>query len=266
MAKHLSLLTLGLLIALLINPSAAFSFPRSYAREHPAYCAEAWAQRTNARSLCASAAFCTQHRNDDRISRLECDPYVSKADRTLEIITLSHAWLKTAGDAAEADTLFPCHHPAYLTAPADRALPEDQGGMLPAKMKTAKLGICAAISVWTFPVTIVKVGIGADGTGIMEITWNRNGTGPRETHSVKLSLDDTTHLLIAVNRSDFWRLPHQGGHIGATDGEVATVEAAMAGRKNRVTDTIGDYDAVDLSFLVNALNEIIAKHWQHVPM
>jgi len=255
---------LAVLFGLCVAGSAASAFPRSYAREHPDYCAEAWAKNTLARSYCASAAFCAQHRNDDRISRLECDTYVSKADRTLETITLSHAWLKTARDAAEVDTLFPCHHDRLT--PTDRRLPEDQGGMLPAQMKTAKLGLCAAISVWTFPVTIVKAGIGADGTGVMEVTWNLNGTGPRETHSVKLSLDDTTRLLIAVNRSDFWRLPHKGGHLGATDGEIATVDAAIAGHKNHVSDAIGDSDAVDLSILVNVLNEIIAKHWQHVPM
>jgi hypothetical protein len=44
------------------------------------------------------------------------------------------------------------------------------------------------------------------------------------------------------------------------------VEAAIAGRRNRVTDTIGDSDAVDVSILVNALNEIIAKRWRDVPM
>ena len=257
---------LAVLFGLCAAGSAASAFPRSYAREHPAECAEAWAKKTNARGICFSAALCAAHRNDDPLARVICNPYDSKADRTLETVTLSHAWLKTAGDAAEVDTLFPCRHPGYLAAPAYRNLPEHKVGMLPAQMKTAKLGLCAAISVWTFPVTIVKAGIGADGTGVMEVTWNLNGTGPRETHSVKLSLDDTTRLLIAMNRSDFWRLPHLGGHPGVTDGEVATVEAAIAGRKNRVTDAIGDSDAVDVSFLVNALNEIIAKHWQHVPM
>jgi len=256
---------LAVLFGLCVAGSAASAVPRNYAREHPAECAEAWAKKTNARGICFSATLCAAHRNDDPLARIICDPYDSKADRTLETITLSHAWLKTAGDVAEVDTLFPCHHPAFM-ALADRGLPEDQGGMLPAQMKTAKLGICAAISLGPFPTTIVKVGIGPDGTGVMEVTWNRNGDGPRETHSAKLSLDETIHLLIAMNRSDFWRLPHLGGHPGATDGEVATVEAAIAGRTNRVTDAIGDSDAVDLSFLVNALNEIIAKHWQHVPM
>src|SRR5207253_1791396 len=113
---------------------------------------------------------CAQHRNDDRISRIECDPYVSKADPQLETVTLSHAWLKTARDVAEADTLFPCR-PVYQQA-ADRTVPEDRGGMLPAQMKTAKLALCAAIGVWTFPTTIVKAGINSDGTGMMEVTWN----------------------------------------------------------------------------------------------
>src|SRR4051812_33138092 len=111
-------------VALLIIPHAASAFPRSYAHEHPAYCAEAWAKKTNARSVCASAAFCAEHGKDDRFSRMACEAYVSKADRKLETVTLSHTWLKTARDAAEVDTLFACHHPAYLT-PTDRRLPED---------------------------------------------------------------------------------------------------------------------------------------------
>jgi len=256
---------LMVLFCLCMAGTAASAFPRSYAREHEAYCAEAWAQKTNARSLCASAAFCAQHRNDDRISRLECDPYVSKADSKLETVTLSHAWLKTARDAAETDTLFPCHHPAYL-ALADRGLPEDRGGLLPAQMKTARLALCAAISVWTFPTTIVKAGINSDGMGMMEVTWNRNGTGPRETHSVKLSLDDTTRLMIAVNRSDFWRLPYQGRHLGFTGGSGAVVELSVAGRKKQMADLIGDDEAADLSILVNQLSRMIKSRWRDVPV
>lgn len=244
-------------------PQPASALPSSYAREHPADCAEAWAKKTNARGICASAEFCAQHGNVDRFSRIACDPYISKADRKLETVTLSHAWLKTAGDIAEVDTLYPCHAP--YQSPADRGLPEDKGGMLPAQMKTAKLGLCAAIWVGWFPTSIVKAGIDANGTGMMEVTWNRNSNGPRETHSVKLSLAETTRLLIAINRSDFWRLAHGPSHYGVTDGEGAVVEAAIAGHRNRVTDMIGDSDAVDVSILVNALSEIIAKHWHDVP-
>jgi hypothetical protein len=132
-------------------------------------------------------------------------------------------------------------------------------------MKTAKLALCAAISVWTFTPTIVKVGIGAGGSGWMEVTWNRNGTGPREVHSVRLNPAEVTQILVALNRSDFWRLPHQPGHLGVADGEIATVEATAPGWTNSVEDAIGDSDAVDSSILVNALSEIIAKHWKDVP-
>jgi hypothetical protein len=125
--------------------------------------------------------------------------------------------------------------------------------------------LCASIAVWTFPTTIVKVGIGAGGTGWMEVTWNRNGTGARETHSARLSPAEITQILVALNRSDFWRLPHQPGHIGPTDSEVARVDAIVPGWRNHVTDSIGDADAVDSSVLVNALSEIIAKHWKDVP-
>src|SRR5690242_8452048 len=82
------------LLAMALLPRAAVALPRSYAQEHPAYCAEAWEKKdTIARSACASRAFCDAHRNDDRISRLLCDPYVSKADRKRASITISRAFL-----------------------------------------------------------------------------------------------------------------------------------------------------------------------------
>jgi hypothetical protein len=51
----------------------------------------------------------------------------------------------------------------------------------------------------------------------------------------------------------------------AIDREIATVEVAIAGRKNHVGDAIGDSDAADTSILVNALSEIVAKRWHDVP-
>jgi hypothetical protein len=46
-------LTMALALAL---PAAAFPF--SYAREHPAACAEAWEKKTMERSSCGSRDFC----------------------------------------------------------------------------------------------------------------------------------------------------------------------------------------------------------------
>ena len=68
-----------------------------------------------------------------------------------------------------------------------------------------------------------------------------------------------------MNRSDFWRLPPALSHSGAADGEYANVEVTVPGWRNHVGDAIGDGDAVDSSTLVNALSEIIARHWKNVP-
>ena len=239
-------------------PNAAFALPRSYAREHPAECAEAWAKKTDWRSTCASRAFCDAHRNDDRMSRIACDPYVSKADRSRASVTISRAFLDSARDLTGQETFFVCQPFLAMGSPPP-------GTMLPAKMKTARLAVCAAISVWTFPPTIVKVGIGPAGTGMLEVSWSRNGTGARVTDSLRLSPAEVTQILVALNRSDFWRLPHEPGHLGVADGEIATVEATLPGRSNHVMDAIGDGEAVDSSILVNALSEIIASHWKNVP-
>jgi hypothetical protein len=250
---------------IVVLPRAAHALPsKSYAHQHPAECATAWAQKTGERSLCGSRQFCTAHRNDDRISRLVCDPYVSKADRRLDSITISQAWLATARDLNALEMLVRCQ--PYII-PTDRgALRKTEtgfGDILPDRIKTARLGLCAAISLGPFPTSIVKIGIGAAGQGWMEVTWNRNGTGARETQGIRLNPAEIDHLLVAVNRSDFWRLPHQGGHLGVF--EMATVNVAVAGWTNHVTDAVGDPDAVDVSVLVNTLSEIIGKHWHDVP-
>jgi len=249
-------------------PRTACALPsKSYAQQHASECAAAWARKTDERSLCGSRQFCTAHGNDDRISRIVCDPYVSKADRRLDSITITQARLATARDLNALEMLARCQ-PDYIT-PTDRDAPRKPeigfGDILPGGMKAARLGLCAAIQLGPFPATIVKIGIGAAGAGWMEVTWNRNGTGARETRTVRLNPAEIDHLLVAVNRSDFWRLPHLGGHLGLADGEVAKVVVAVAGWTNHVTDAIGDTDAVDVSILVNTLSEIIHKHWHDVP-
>jgi hypothetical protein len=250
-----------------VSPRTAYALPsESYAHQHRAECATAWAEKTSERDLCGSRQFCTVHRNDDRISGFVCDPYVSKADRKLDSITITQAWLATARDLNALEMLARCQ--PYIL-PTDRGVLRKNetgfGDILPDRMKIGRLGLCAAISFGPFPTTIVKVGIGAAGQGWMEVTWNRNRTGARETHILRLNPAEIDHLLVAVTRSDFWRLPHRGGHLGAADGEMATVNVAVAGWTNHVTDAVGDPDAADVSILVNTLSEIIGKHWHDVP-
>ncbi|HKU54091.1 MAG TPA: hypothetical protein VJP60_01910 [Rhizomicrobium sp.] len=262
----LSIAAPALLLAAL---SSASALSTSYAREHPAACAEAWAKKDDSRSICGSRDFCATHRNDDRISRIVCDPYESKADRKLDSIILSGAWLDAARNlkdmepwsqcvASDVRDLHPCAMVAdLLDATGDR--------LLPAGMKNAKLALRAHIQVYTFPVTVVRLGIGAGRVGVMEVTWNRNANGPRETHSVRLNPSEIDRLLAAINRSDFWRLPYQGQHIGPTDGEWAAVELSVAGWRGHVQDIIGDADAADLSILVNELTRMIKRRWTDVP-
>lgn len=253
------------LFAAALTPRAAFALPWSYAHEHPAECADAWAKKTTWRSTCGSRAFCDAHRNDDRISRIVCDPYVSMANRKLPFVTINRAWLNAARDLTEQETFNPC---GPIFAPVVNGKTEyktDPGTTLPAQMKTARLALCAAIDIGMFPTTIVKVGIGPGGTGVMEVFWNRDDASPRQNRSVRLNAAEVTQLLVALNRSDFWRLPTLGGHNGVADGEVARVEVIVAGRRNIVLDAIGGADTVDVSILVNALSEIIAKHWKNVP-
>lgn len=244
----------------------------SYAREHPAACADAWAKKDAARSQCGSRAFCAAHGNDDRIAEMICDPYVSKADRKRDAVTLSGAWLDTARNLNDLEHWTSCvgndardRHPCAMLAQMRRGTGATSDDLLPAGMKTARLALRAHISLGPFPMAVVRLGIGAGRAGMMDVTWSRNGNGPRETHTARLTPGEVDRLLAAVNRSDFWRLPYQGGHIGPTDGEWAAVELSVAGRRHHVQDLIGDAEAADLSILVNELARMIKSRWTDVP-
>jgi len=260
---------LPLALALVLS-AAASAFPTSYAREHPAACAEAWAKQDGNRYACGSRDFCAAHKNDDRIGRMICDAYVSRADPKLDSITLSGALLDTARNLREEDTRSECQGVAsresrsceMVTWMRRTAGGGSGNGLLPGGMKTAKLALRADIQVYTFPVTVVRLGIGPGRVGVMEVTWSRNGHGPRETHRARLTQGEIDRLLAAVNRSDFWRLPHQASHLGSTGGEAATVDLSVAGWKEHVNDIIGDAEAADLSILVNELIPMIKSRWK----
>jgi hypothetical protein len=259
-------------VLLLALPSAAPAHLFNYAREHPAYCAEAWAKKTEGRSYCGSRDFCAAHKNDHRISRGVCDPYETRADSKRDTIFLSGAWLDAARNLKGTEIYTDCVasdvrdlHPCSMVARSLKRVDATGDGLLPAGMKTARLALRAHISVYTFPETVVRLGIGSHGMGIMEVTWNRNGNGPRETHSARLKPSEIDRLLAAVNWSDFWRLPYWGDHLGPLDGEGAAVELSVPGRKEHVHDLIGDAEAVDLSILVNELGRMIKSRWKDVP-
>jgi hypothetical protein len=224
------------------------------------------------RQSCVTRAWCAAHWNEDWITRISCDPMRSRADRKLPRIILSPGGLAASRDLNEVETHLDCTPPfhsrsASLCAWGSLRLPVDEKDdrLLPPGMTKAKLGLYARIAVWTFPITVVRLGIASADTGTITLSWNRNGNGPRATESAKLDAREIARLIAALNASDFWRSPHEPMHMGATDGEVATVAVGIAGRQNQVNDVIGDSEAVDLSILVNALSTIIRNHWQNVP-
>ena len=251
-------------------PASAHLF--NYAHEHPAACADAWEKKDAARSQCGSRAFCAAHGNDDRIAEMVCDPYVSKADRKRDTVILGGAWLDRARNLSDLESWTNCVgndgrdlHPCAMLAHMRASTGTISDDLLPAGMKTASLALRAHISLGPFPLTIVRLGIGAGRAGMMDVTWKRDGKDPRETRAARLTPAEVDRLLAAVNRSDFWRLPRYGGHIGFPDGEWAAVELSVAGRRHHVHDLIGDAEAADLSILVNELTRMIKTRWRDAP-
>jgi hypothetical protein len=251
------------------------AMPSSYVREHPAWCAANRPTSEFARTQCADHRWCAAHWDDDRITRITCDPYRSQADHRMPSRNISVASLAASRDINASEEISDCLGLSTNMLGVGCGLmgrsrsgglaEENNPNMTPMGMNSARLALRAHISLGPFPVTVVKVGIVSGGSGLMSVTANANGNGPRQTHVVRLRPDEVDHLMAALNRSQFWRLPVEPRHQGVADGEVASVEVSIPGMKHHVTDSIGSGDAVDLSVLVNALSVIIAGHWHDVP-
>jgi len=243
----------------------------SYYRAHKAWCDANLAKDQWARETCVNRSWCDAHWNEDRTTRISCDPFRSRADPRQPPLTVSVASLERAHDLTEAETQATiclertrdrdCGTPTTLENIAMRR----NVRLLPQTMTTARLAMAARLSLGPFPDTVVKIGIGAGGKGVMAVSWNDNGNGPRRTETAALSGHEIDHLLAALNRSDFWRLPAHLKHQGPADGEAATVEVTLSGHRSDVSDSIGPEDSVDLSVLVNEIDRIIARHWRNVP-
>lgn len=257
------------LAAALAFPAGVAAMPFSYYREHKAWCDANMGDKDHPQWLCANRAWCNAHWNDDRITRLECDPFRSKLDLSMPAIKVSTASLDAGRDLTKAETQASiCLDEANgmdCRGSFKRILAHRGGRLLPPGIKTARLALAARLSVYTFPDTVVKVGIGAGGKGMISLTWNVNGNGPRRTETIPLSGTEVDQLLAALNRSDFWRLPEKPRHLGPADGESAMVEVTMSSHRADVTDSIGPEDGVDLTVLVNEISRIIARHWKNVP-
>jgi hypothetical protein len=70
--------------AALAFPAGAAAMPFSYYREHKAWCdASLIENKDQAFDYCANRDWCAAHGNDDRITRIYCDPFRSRADPSL---------------------------------------------------------------------------------------------------------------------------------------------------------------------------------------
>jgi hypothetical protein len=257
--------------AALALPAGAAAMTFSYYREHKVWCDANLPTDQFAREQCVNRDWCDAHWNDDRVTRITCDPFRSRADFSQPSVKVSIASLDAGRDLSDAEigsTIcldeihdFYCSDPVLLKDVLKRPAIR----LLPPGMKTARLALAAVILLGQFPATVVKIGIGAAGQGVMSLTWNLNGKGPRRTETIRLGGYEVDHLLAALNRSSFWQMPHNPRHQGVADGEIATVEVSVPERRNHVTDVIGPDDAVDLSVLVNEIGMIIGHHWKDVP-
>lgn len=186
------------------------------------------------------------------------------------------AHLDAGRDLTEAERLSECLGPSSSTnlgercglmSPSypERLVEERNASLSHPEMKSVKLAVRAHIAFGPFPITVIKIGVESAGPGTMSVTANVNGYGPRQARIFRLTSNEIDHLLAALNRSQFWRLPTEVRRQGPTGGEAATVEVSVSGLKHHVTDLVGDSDAADLSVLVNAISVIAAGHWQGVP-
>ena len=275
LAGMLKLCSLGAVLTLALQAKAV-ALPFSYAHEHPSYCAELAVRHDDyARSQCVTRAWCSQHWNDDRITRITCDPMRSRADRRLPAPHISASSLASLPDLSETGTRSECSTSSLFPnkigcglmqgSDASSVLSNVDDNLLPQGVRAVKLALRAYISLGPFPTTVVKIGLQSGNSGVMSVTWNINGKGSRQTKSARLKPPEINQILAAIDKSDFWRLPHEPYHMGPADGELAEVEVSIGGRKNHVVDAIGDSEAVDSSVLVNAISEIIRAHWKNVP-
>lgn len=240
-------------------------------QDHSAWCAaNPKADPVTLAVNCRGRSWCSAHGNDNRIMHQACEPWRSHASPNMPAVKVSAASLDAGRDLTDVETQSFCFD--VKDAPdgcgvggvaASKGIKPDFE-LLPQGMKTARLAMVAHISLGFFGSTVVKIGIGSGGRGVMSLNWS-SGHGRRRAVTIRLNSFEADHLLAALNRSSFWQLPYQDVHEGVSDGEVATVEVSIPGRRNHVTDFIGPPDAVDLSVLVQEIAHIISLHWKDVP-
>jgi hypothetical protein len=251
----------------------AFSEHISYYDDHKQWCDENRDADKSARQICVTPKWCAIHERDDRISRLSCNPYRSYADtsRSAPVVTTASLNAGRFLNPTEVLSIKP-EKPNFRdrmpgSVPRDPPTSVHQVGsteLLPADIITAKLALRAQFDIYTFPTTVVSIALSSGSSGSMTVTANEDGIGARLTKRFHLNGADVDHLLAALNRSHFWQLPALGQHFGVTDGILATVEISIPDRRNRVTDSVGDGRAVDLSVLAHAIGKLASARWKSI--
>ena len=259
------------LVAVMALPVRAPAQDPYSPEDHTAWCAaNVHAAPVILAQNCRSRSWCAVHGNDNQIMHKACEPWRSHADPNLPAVKVSAASLDAGRELTYAETQSFCfdvmdaHDGCGVGQVAASKGIKPDWELLPPGIRTARLAMAAHIGLWIFPPTVVKIEIGAGGKGTMSLNWGPE-RGSRRTETIRLSSYEVDHLLAALNRSSFWQLPHQDIHEAVADGEVATVEVSMPGRRNRVTDFIGPRGAVDLSVLVQEIGYVISHHWKDVP-
>jgi hypothetical protein len=104
---------LGVLMvaAVLAFPAGAAAI--TFYSEHKAWCDANLPSDQYARGICANRNWCDTHWNDDRITRVSCDPFRSRVDFSLPTITVSVAGLDAGCDLTDVETRSFCFDVMY---------------------------------------------------------------------------------------------------------------------------------------------------------
>lgn len=248
----------------LVMAAACAAVPAMADGYSPQWCAQNRNQDVATRDLCADVPWCSAHWNDDRHTRIACDPFRSKADATLPMPRMTRATLDMGPKLSREETVSMCFAGAgcgFARPPreGERAAPDSDETMLPPGVSGARLALRGDIEFGTAGIMHVRIALRNGREGVLWIAGKAY-----DARQTRLSPAEIGSLVDAINRSQFWRLPEKGGHTGPADGMMASVEISVPGRQHHVTDFVGWHDAVDLSVLVNAITPIVFAHWKGI--
>jgi hypothetical protein len=251
------------LVAVLVMATGCAVAPALADGYTPEWCAANRNQNDIASASCADATWCKAHGTDDRISRIACDPFRSKADAGGLMPHITRTTLDTGPKLTRDETVSPCFADAGCSIeterPGDRKHADADGTMLPPGVAVARLALRGDIEFGYAGVMHVRVALMNAHEGVLWI--NGKPYGSRQT---RLNPTEISTLVDAINRAQFWRLPARGGHMGVADGKMASIEISVPGRRHHVADAVGPRGAVDLSVLVNASTPIVFAHWKGI--